>query len=64
MQVLSRETLGLKIQEFMNTHYDPRVVVGGNFGTPYALLETWDDNASYYRLFAANARRRWNSIVH
>ncbi len=56
MQVLSLETLGPVIQEFMNSHFDPRVVVGGNFGTPYALLDTWDKNASYYRLFAANAQ--------
>jgi len=35
----------------------PRVVVGGNFGTPRHLLELFDNSVSLYRLFMINAQR-------
>jgi acyl-CoA hydrolase len=35
----------------------PRVVVGGNFGTPRRLLQLFDVSVSGYRLFMINARR-------
>jgi acyl-CoA hydrolase len=34
----------------------PRVVVGGNFGTPRRLLELFDASVSRYRLFMINAQ--------
>lgn len=40
-------------------HRDPRIVVQGNFGTPWELLRLVDTTLGRYRLFALNPQAGW-----
>lgn len=53
MQIVSEERLGQLLGALPGT---PRVVLGGNFATPWQALAVFDAAVSDYRLFALNAQ--------
>lgn len=55
MQILGEYDLSTQImQVWWQTNKNPRVVVAGNFGTPWHALKVLDDALSSYRLWSAN----------
>ncbi len=57
MQILGAERLAQRLRSLEVAH--PRVVVGGNFSTPWELLTIADRVWPRYRLFALNAQAGW-----
>jgi acyl-CoA hydrolase len=53
MQIVTESRLAAVLGRLPGT---PRVVLGGNFGTPWQALAVLDESVSRYRLFALNAQ--------
>jgi hypothetical protein len=53
MRVVPERQLAVALGALAGT---PRVVVGGNFATPWRALEVLDGSVARYRLFALNAQ--------
>jgi acyl-CoA hydrolase len=57
VHVLNEQRLARQFERFAGAAApEPRVVVSGNFATPYWLLALWDATVPRYRLFMLNAR--------
>ena len=57
MRVVSQATLAERLGAV--GHPSPRIVVSGNFATPWELLRLVDSTLSRYRLFALNPQPGW-----
>jgi hypothetical protein len=53
MRVISERQLAVALGALPGT---PRIVVGGNFATPWRALAVLDGTVAQYRLFALNAQ--------
>jgi hypothetical protein len=53
MRMVTETTLASVLGSLAAT---PRVVVSGNFATPWQALEVLDKSVEHYRLFALNAQ--------
>ncbi len=57
MRVVSQGTLAKRMSVIQ--HSSPRIVVSGNFATPWELLQVMDSALGRYRLFALNPQPGW-----